>query len=98
MSQKSQEQVVVCNENGLHIRPVAMISQCAAQFQSKIELEANGQRVNARSIMEILLLAATKGTAVTIYAEGNDHVEAVQAIANLFKSGFPLDGNVEQSL
>ena len=69
-----------------------MISQCASKFQSKIELEANGQTVDARFIMDVLLLAATKGTAVTITAEGPDHEEAAAAIAELFKSGFPLDG------
>lgn len=93
--QKTVEKVVVCNENGLHIRPVAMISQCAAKFQSKIELEANGQTVDARSIIAVLLLAATKGTTVTILAEGPDHAEAAAAVAELFKSGFPLDGNIE---
>jgi len=93
--QKTVEKVVVTNENGLHIRPVAMISQCASKFQSKIELEANGQTVDARFIMDVLLLAATKGTAVTISADGPDHKEAAEAIAELFRSGFPLDGNAE---
>ena len=94
-SPKSVEKVVVTNENGLHIRPAAMISQCASKFQSKIELEANGQTVDARFIMDVLLLAATKGTAVTISAEGPDHDDAAAAIADLFKSGFPLDGNLD---
>jgi len=94
-TQKSMETVVVTNENGLHIRPVAMISQCAAKFQSKIELEANGQTVDARSIISILLLAATKGTSVKIIAEGPDHQEAVNAIAELFRDGFPLDGSAD---
>ena len=94
-SQKTVEKVVVINENGLHIRPAAMISQCASKFQSKIELEANGQTVDARFIMDVLLLAATKGTAVTITAEGSDHEDAAAAVAELFKSGFPLDGNTD---
>ncbi len=96
--QKSEEIVVVTNENGLHIRPVAMISQCAAKFQSKIELEANGQTVDARSIISILLLAATKGTSVKIIAEGVDHQEAVHAIAELFHTEFPFDGALDSSV
>lgn len=97
-SQKSEEIVVVTNENGLHLRPAVMIFQCSAKFQSKIELEANGQTVDARSIISILLLAATKGTSVKIIAEGVDHQEAVNAIAELFRTGFPLDGSVDSSV
>lgn len=93
-SQKTVENVVVSNENGLHIRPATMISKCAIQFQSKIELQANNQTVDARSIMSILLLAATKGTAVTITAEGPDHREAASAIAEIFKMGFQDDAEI----
>ncbi|MDO4584803.1 MAG: HPr family phosphocarrier protein [Planctomycetia bacterium] len=92
---KSQEKVVVCNENGLHIRPASMISQCAAKFHSKVELEANGHCVDARGIFDILLLAATKGTTVTITAVGPDHQEAVRAMANLFQEGFPFEAASE---
>lgn len=85
------EKVVVCNENGLHIRPASMIAQCANRFQSKIELEANGHCVDARAIFDILLLAATKGTSVTITATGVDHREAVCAMAAVFREGFPYE-------
>lgn len=88
---KSQAKVVVCNENGLHIRPASMISQCATKFHSKVELEANGHCVDACGIFDILLLAATKGTTVTITAVGPDHQEAVQALVSLFREGFPFE-------
>ena len=93
---KSVEKVVVCNENGLHIRPASMIAQCAAKFESKIELEANGHCVDARGIFDVLLLAATKGTTVTITAEGADHAEAVQAMAALFRDGFAMEQDSAQ--
>ncbi|MDO4571422.1 MAG: HPr family phosphocarrier protein [Planctomycetia bacterium] len=83
--------VVVSNENGIHIRPASIIARCAAQFQSEIELEAEGKRVDARSIFDILLLAATKGTSVQIIATGEDHYKAAHAVAALFREGFPLD-------
>ncbi|MDO4550623.1 MAG: HPr family phosphocarrier protein [Planctomycetia bacterium] len=85
------EKVTVCNENGLHIRPASMVAKCASKFQSSIELEANGQKVDARGIFEVLLLAANKGTTVTITATGPDSVEATRAIATLFKEGFPFE-------
>ena len=88
---KSVESVVVCNENGLHIRPASMVSKCAAQFESKIELEANGQCVDARGIFDILLLAATKGTTVKITATGPDHQDALAAMVALFRDGFPYE-------
>ena len=95
-SQKSVEKVVVCNENGLHIRPAAIISQFSAKFHSKIELEANGQCVDARGVFDVLLLAATKGTAVTITAIGPDHAAAVARMAALFREGFPLDSKLDE--
>ena len=88
---KSIVEVIVCNENGLHIRPASMIAQCAGKFKSKIDLEANGHTVDARGIFDILLLAATKGTTVTITAEGDDHYEAVSALEILFREGFPFE-------
>lgn len=92
---KSQKKVVVCNENGLHIRPASMIAQCASKFHSKMELEANGHCVDARGIFDILLLAATKGTTVTITAVGSDHREAVNAMVTLFREGFPFESAPE---
>ena len=85
------ERVTVSNENGLHIRPASMIAKCAAKYKSSIELEANGQKVDARGIFEVLLLAACKGTVVSVTAKGPDCVEAVRAIVNLFKEGFPFE-------
>lgn len=85
------EKVVVCNENGLHIRPASMVAKAASRFQSVIELEANGQKVDARGIFEILLLAAHKGTQVTITAKGADCGEAARTLAALFRDGFPFE-------
>lgn len=90
MINTSSAETVVCNENGLHIRPAAMVAKCAAGFNSTVELEANGRKVDARGIFEVLLLAATKGTRVKVTATGDDHLEACNAMVALFRSGFPL--------
>lgn len=87
----SVEEVVVCNDNGLHIRPASMIALCAARYQSKITLEANGKCVDASSIFDILLLAASKGTRIRITAIGPDHCEAVAELAGIFREGFPFE-------
>ena len=73
------------NKMGLHARPAMLLAELANKFNSDITIHKGEQAVNAKSIMEVLLLAAGKGTTLTIKAQGNDAQQAVDAIANLIE-------------
>jgi phosphocarrier protein len=76
------------NKLGLHARPSAQLTQTAAKFESEIGISRNGRRVNAKSIMGVMMLAAGAGSVVTVDAEGPDEQEAVDAIGALIESKF----------
>ena len=78
----------VRNKMGLHARPAAMIVQTANKFACDVTLEKDGQNVNGKSIMGVLMLAAAKGTSVHVHAEGDDAEGCAEAIAALFEKGF----------
>jgi phosphocarrier protein len=81
--------VVVRNRAGLHTRPAAMIVKLAAQFKSDIYLESEDHmRINAKSIIGVMTLAAAQGTTLRLLVSGPDEENAAQAIAELFESGF----------
>lgn len=81
-------QVTVSNEIGLHARPAAVLVQKANEYESSIFIDKDGHRVNAKSIMGVLTLAAKQGTKLMLHAEGPDAEEALQALVNLFLNGF----------
>ena len=83
--------VVIQNEHGLHARPASMVARLALQFESKIEIEREGRRVDGRSIMDLLTLGAAKGTELKLVAEGSDAQAAIDALAELVESGFNED-------
>ncbi len=83
-----REEMYVKNVLGLHARPAASVVQTALQYQSDVHVEMNGRRVNAKSIMGLLTLAAAQGSALTIVANGPDSHEVVTAVRALFDSGF----------
>ncbi|MFH1903965.1 MAG: HPr family phosphocarrier protein [bacterium] len=80
--------VVIKNTLGLHARPAALFVQLANKFQSEIFVEKKEQKVNGKSIMGIMTLAAGKGQKITITADGNDAEEAVKALEKLLKDKF----------
>lgn len=79
---------VINNKLGLHARPAAQVTQTAAKFQSEVWIAKNGRRVNAKSIMGVLMLAAGQGSIVTVDADGPDEAGAVEALGALIESGF----------
>jgi phosphotransferase system HPr (HPr) family protein len=85
---KVSRQVVVNNPQGIHARPADLLVRLAKQFQSKIELVRENQRVDAKSILELLTLGAVQGTALVLEAEGPDAEQALSAIAELFAANF----------
>ena len=78
----------ISNKLGLHARPSAQLTQTAARFSSDIHISRSGRRVNAKSIMGVMMLAAGQGSTVTVEAEGDDAEEAVQAIGRLITERF----------
>lgn len=86
-----QRDFTISNSLGLHARPSAQLTQVASRFQSEVWIARNGRRVNAKSIMGVLMLAAGKGTTVTVDADGPDEQAALDAIAALIESGFGED-------
>lgn len=85
---RREEQVEVVNRAGLHARPAAELVKVAGGFASEIHVEKDGLRVNGKSIMGVLMLAAEKGAILTLTAEGEDAEDAVEALADLVRRGF----------
>jgi len=85
-------EVVIPNARGLHARASARFVTCASGFDAHIEAGAGGRSVSADSIMELLMLAAAKGTALTISAKGPQAAEAVKALCALVEDGFGENG------
>lgn len=83
-----QRDVEIVNKLGLHARPSARLTQLASGFKSKVFLSRNGRRVNAKSIMGVMMLAAARGSTITLETEGEDEVEAIEALTDLIASGF----------
>jgi phosphocarrier protein len=84
----TEQIVTIINRAGIHARPAAVVVQSAKDFVSNIYFEKGRDRINAKSIMGILTLAATYGTELKVIAEGEDEEQAVQAIVRLFESKF----------
>ena len=80
--------VVVSNELGLHARAAARFVNLATQFTSRIRIGRDSRMMDGKSIMGILLLAAARGTLLTITADGPDEASAMDALAQLVESGF----------
>lgn len=83
-----QQDVLIINKLGLHARASAKLTQLASGFKSEVALSRNGRRVNAKSIMGVMMLAAAKGTTVTIETSGPDETEALLALLALINDYF----------
>ena len=81
-------EVVVSNRQGLHARPAALLTREARRWKSRIELVADAQRVDGKSILEVLTLAAEAGTRLVVEATGPDSQAALEAIGSLFERRF----------
>ncbi len=83
-----QQDVEIINKLGLHARASAKLSQTANQFKSDVNLIRNGNKVNAKSIMGVMMLAAAKGSAISIEINGADESDAMQALLALIHDKF----------
>jgi len=76
------------NRLGLHARAAALLVKAANRFAAEVTLEKDGMEVNGKSIMGILMLAATKGSRITLKVEGKDAAQALQALGKLIEDKF----------
>jgi len=83
-----EETIEIINKLGLHARAAAKLSHLANSFSSDIRLVYNGDRVDAKSLLGILTLAASVGNKITIETEGDDEIKALKEIVALFNAKF----------
>ena len=80
--------LLIINKLGLHARAAAKFVATASRFGSKIEISREGKSVNGKSIMGVMMLAASKGTTISVSAEGEDEIQAIIAIEELVNNRF----------
>jgi phosphocarrier protein len=83
-----EQDIEIINKLGLHARASAKLTQLAAKFQSEVWMTRNKRRVNAKSIMGVMMLAAGKGAKVTLETEGPDEQAAFEALTQLINDRF----------
>jgi len=83
-----QREVEIINKLGLHARASAKLTQLAAKYQSDVQMSRNGRKVNAKSIMGVMMLAAGKGARVVVEVDGPDETMAMDAIVALIGDYF----------
>jgi phosphocarrier protein HPr len=84
----TQAELEIVNKLGLHARASAKLTQLAAKYQSDVWLTRNARRVNAKSIMGVMMLAAGKGAKVLLEADGPDEADCVAALTDLINARF----------
>ncbi|MCW8851818.1 MAG: HPr family phosphocarrier protein [Gammaproteobacteria bacterium] len=83
--------IEIVNKLGLHARAAAQLVQLASSFSSHIEIEKDDRRVNGKSIMGVMMLAAGKGSEITLYADGEDEQESIDRLEELINNRFNED-------
>jgi phosphocarrier protein HPr len=82
------EKITIINKLGLHARAASKLVNCASQFESEVFISRNGNRVNAKSIMGVMMLAASKGVQLDLEIEGNDEDVCREAVSELINDRF----------
>lgn len=83
-----QKEMVIQNKLGLHARAAAKFVKCASQFQSEVQVGKDAMTVNGKSIIGVLLLAAPKGSRITVSVEGPDEESAINSLSALVDNRF----------
>ncbi|MFO7821682.1 MAG: HPr family phosphocarrier protein [Lentisphaeria bacterium] len=80
--------IKVQNQLGMHARPASMFAKKANEFKANVTVEKDGNVINGKSIMGLMMLAAEEGSSLTVRAEGDDAVEVLDALEQLFRDKF----------
>lgn len=80
--------VVVPNKQGLHARPIALITQTARPFSARFTVTRDGQEVDGRSVLELMTLCAPQGTELLLQADGEDAARLLASVAEVIQGGF----------
>ena len=83
-----QREIEISNKLGLHARASAKLTQMAGQFTAEVWIARDGRKVNAKSIMGVMMLAAAKGSVVVIETDGPDEAQAMTALVGLINDKF----------
>ena len=83
-----EKEIEIINKLGLHARAAAKLVKLASSFDSEIEIQKDTQKVNAKSIMGVMMLAASRGNVITIYTEGTEETKAMDAVEALINDKF----------
>ena len=83
-----QKELTINNKHGLHARPAAQFVKAANSFKADIWVEKDDERINGKSIMGLMMLAAGEGSRILVMAEGDDESEAINALETLVTGGF----------
>ena len=86
-----EQEITIRNKLGLHARAAAKFVATASEFDADIEIEKDGKRVNGKSIMGVMMLAASKGSNIKLIADGEDAESAMQKLVNLVEDRFGED-------
>jgi len=88
MSSKASAEYIVSNQLGLHVRAAAMVVRTMTPFASKVSIRAGSSVADARSVLDLLTLSASKGTRIIVEAEGDDAEAAVATLGDLIARNF----------
>lgn len=83
-----EQEITIINKRGLHARAAAKLATTSARFAATIQAGINGRLVDSKSVMALMLLAATQGTPLRVVVDGEDEQEAMQAISDLINDMF----------
>ena len=88
IKEEAQQKIKITNSLGLHARPASLFVKVATTFKSEIIVEKDGEEVNGKSLMGLLMLAAASGSIIKVSAKGEDCTSALQAIVELIEKKF----------
>ncbi|WP_096085259.1 HPr family phosphocarrier protein [Agaribacterium haliotis] len=86
-----QQQITIVNKLGLHARAATKFANVAKQYAASIEVEVAGKSIDGKSIMSLMLLAASKGTEIVLRTDGNDEDKAMKGLCELINNRFDED-------
>lgn len=82
------QEIEIVNKLGLHARAAAKLVNLATAFEADVEIEKDGKRVNGKSIMSVMMLAASQGSTLTLHIDGSDENEAMAQVVELISTRF----------